>query len=346
MKKLMIVAAAMLSAAALFTGCGKSAKADEFGWYHDYDDAKKVAQKQNKEMLIFVSMDGDDENSKTIKEKVFNTKEFAGTIGKKFVPVNLDFSQKSYAKTTAPQGATDKEQKAADAYAAKLKKDMAVATMYNVKMTPAVYIATKDGYYVSFIDYDATLDTAEAYAKMLDDKNAEIKIVNDMVAATKKGSNTEKVKAIDALYEATDSSYRPLLADIYRKVPDLDKKNESGLVSKYILATANADAISLYGAGDYPAAAKKFADAGANAKISKEDKQQAYYTAGYLLGSTGSTDYAVITGYLQSAYDADPESEHAAMIKQTMEYVKSLMPAPDASAPADNKKTETDKKTK
>jgi thioredoxin-related protein len=314
---------------------GKRDKPDEFGWYHDYDEAKKVAVRRNMPILLFISMTGEDDDSAALKEKVFNTKEFKDSVAGDFVPVNLDFSQTSYKKTVASEGATDKEQKAADAHAAKLKKDMQVATMYNVQMTPAVYLATKDGYYVSFIAYDKTIDTPAAYTQMLEGRTADIKKISDMADAAKKGSGVEKVKAIDALYEATDNNYRPLLSDMYREVPELDKKNESGLVSKYVLATANSDAIRLYSDGDYAGAAKVFAAAGASGKLDKNDVQQAYYTAGYLLGSTGSQDYATITTYLQASYDAEPESEHAAAIKQTLDYVKSMASAADTGAKPD-----------
>lgn len=343
-KKLIIiiasVAAALVAVAAVvffvvLPMTKKADKADQFGWYHDYDTAKKVAVRQDKSILLFVSMAGEDEHSAELRDKVFNTKEFKTGVSKDFVPVNLDFSQESYKKTVAPEGATDKEQKAADTYAAKLKKDMSIASMYNVQMTPAVYVATKDGYFVSFIEYDASVDTPDAYVKMLAGKSADIKKVNDLAAAAKKGSGADRVKAIDALYEATENNYRQLLVETFRQVPELDKKNETGLVSKYVLATANADAMKLYGSGDYAGAAKTFADAGAGGKLANSDKQQAYYTAGYLLGSTGSTDYDTIIAYLQASYDADPQSEHAANIKQTLEYVKSMAPAAKAQAEKD-----------
>jgi thioredoxin-related protein len=313
---------------------GKRAKPDEFGWYHDYDEAKRIAAKQNMPILLFVSMTGEDDDSATLKEKVFNTTEFKDAVADAFVPVNLDFTQAAYKKTVASEGATDKEQKAADAYAAKLKKDMQVATMFNVQMTPAVYLVTKDGYYVSFIAYDKTIDTPAAYTQMLEDRTADVKKVNDMADAVKNSSGVEKVKAIDALYEATDNKYRLFLEDMYRKVPELDKKNESGLVSKYVLATANSDAVRLFGEGDYAGAAKVFGDAGAGGRLDKNDVQQAYYTAGYLLGSTGSHDYAAITAYLQASYDADPESEHAGDIMRTLDNVKAMASAEAAAAQA------------
>jgi len=314
----------------------KSVKADEFGWYHDYDAAKKLARKENKSILLLVSETGEDKDSKTLKDTVLNTKEFTTAAKKNFVLVNIDVTQDEYKKTVAADNATEKEQKSADDNAAKFKRNMQILSQYRTQMTPAVYISTKDGYFVSYIDYDSSEATPEAYLKILTDKTEDIKKVNDLAAATDKSSGIEKVKAIDALYEATDQNYRDFLVDVYREVPDLDKKNESGLVSKYVLATANSDAIELYGKGDYPGAAKVFADAAVGGRLDKDDAQQSYYTAGYLLGSVGSQDYATIIAYLQAAYNADPESEHASSIQQTIDYVKKLESAAGSAKPGDS----------
>lgn len=335
-----IIAAAAVVVFVVLPLTKNSAKTDEFGWYHDYDAAKKLASKENKSVLLLVSETGEDEDSKTLKDSILNTKEFTAAAKKDFVLVNIDVTQAEYQKTVAPENATEKEQKTADANAAKFKRNMQILSQYRTQMTPVVYIATKDGYFVSYIVYDSSITTPDAYLKMLATKNEDIKKVNDLAAAAGKGSGIEKVKAIDTLYEATDENYRDFLVDVYREVPDLDKKNESGLVSKYVLATANSDAVRLYTEGDYPGAAKIFADAAAGGKLSKDDAQQSYYTAGYLLGSVGSQDYATIIEYLQKAYDANPESEHAAAIKQAIDYVKSTAPSSDAKTEAGDSSAE------
>jgi hypothetical protein len=344
-KKIIIIAvsaaAAVIAAAAaiifvVLPLTKNSVKADEFGWYHDYDTAKKLALKENKSILLLVSETGEDKDSKTLKDTVLNTKKFTDSARKDFVLVNIDVTQTEYKKTVAAENATEKEQKSADDNAAKFKRNMQILSLYRTQMTPAVYVSTKDGYFVSYIVYDASVNTPDAYLKMLADKTDDIKKVNDLAAAAEKNTGVGKVKAIDALYEATDQNYRDFLVDIYREVPDLDKKNESGLVSKYVLATANSDAIELYSKGDYPGAAKIFADAAAGGKLNKDDEQQSYYTAGYLLGSVGSQDYTTIIAYLQAAYNADPESEHAPSIQQTIDYVKSMESAAGNAKTADS----------
>ena len=81
-----------LAIAVFFIGCSASTKAGKNGWYVDYDEAKKAAQKKNKNLLIFFSVVDNDEESRTLKEKVFDTKEFVSALSKRFILVNLDFS--------------------------------------------------------------------------------------------------------------------------------------------------------------------------------------------------------------------------------------------------------------
>ena len=86
---------AIIGAAAIatfFAGCSASAKVVKNGWYVDYDEAKKTAQKKNKNLLILFSVDDNDEESRTLKEKVFDTKKFVSALSKRFILVNLDFS--------------------------------------------------------------------------------------------------------------------------------------------------------------------------------------------------------------------------------------------------------------
>ena len=54
-----------LAIAVFFTACSVSTKVDKNGWYVDYDEAKKAAQKKNKNLLIFFSVVDSDEESRT-----------------------------------------------------------------------------------------------------------------------------------------------------------------------------------------------------------------------------------------------------------------------------------------
>jgi hypothetical protein len=95
----------------------------------------------------------------------------------------------------------------------------------------------------------------------------------------------------------------------------LDPKNESGALGKHLLALANGTATDAFLQQDIQGASGAFAAVAENSYLTPDEKQEAYYTAAYLLAQAGTTDYASIRTFAQQAYDAAPESEHADMIK-------------------------------
>lgn len=345
MKKTLIAAVLIAAAVLGLAGCSKAAKADEYGWYHDFDAAQNIAKRQNKNLFLLISRSGDDEDSADAKLKIFNTKEFIANVSKDFVPVNLSFTQADYQNTIAAEGATAKEQKAADKRAEQLKKDELIVNRYIIRVTPAIVLLTKEGYAICTIPYDRDITTPEAYAAVLAGKQENVKKFNDLAAAVKKGSSKEKVAAIDALYEATEEQFRLNLYDLYKQVPDLDKKNETGLLNKYIIQSAMGKSYYLIEDRDVINAAKVFADTGADERLTLEERQQMYYSAGYVLMQTSNSDYELIIGYLQSAYDVNPNGDLAPTIKQIIESVKQQQ-AVYGNKPAENSKTNSQEQQK
>ena len=140
--------------------------------------------------------------------------------------------------------------------------------------------------------------------------------------STKKGSNIEKVRAIDALCKETPEKYRPMLIELTKTIPELDKNNETGLCSKYIVDAAESKAIELYSKGDIAGAVQSYISACENKFIEPTEKQECYYMAAYLLASTGSDDYQVILSYLDSALAACPEGDKVQYINSAIDYYK------------------------
>ena len=103
--------------------------------------------------------------------------------------------------------------------------------------------------------------------------------MNQKVALTSKGSNLDKVKAIDELFESQDELYRPLLIDLYKKIPSLDKENSSGLVPKYIREIANAEAFESLIKFDFESAVNTYIKAAEDKRNTPEDKQYLYTLA-------------------------------------------------------------------
>ena len=146
--------------------------------------------------------------------------------------------------------------------------------------------------------------------------------MKEFIAAIQKGSKQEKLAAIDNLYENTEIIYRVFLADLIDKYVEMDKDNESGLLSKYLFAQADANASNLYMSGDLLGATKSYVDICSNPNLEADYKQQAYYMAAYIMSIS---DYATILDYLNLSIKANPESESVDSINQVIEYLKSMI---------------------
>ena len=308
-----------LAIAVFFICCSASSKPGKNGWYVDYDEAKKAAQKKNKNLLIFFSVVDNDAESWTLKEKVFDTKEFVSALSKRFILVNLDFSA---APSDDDEEQSEKQKKEAEERQRKIDYMGYVASLYNVDSIPSVFLATKEGYCAAKVETSDEDLTPEAYIKLIESKTADLDTINTLVDAVRAASGVEKARAIDALSEATDDTRRLLLADLFRTIPSLDPNDETGLVGKYLLLTAVFDASTFYMRRDFDSAIQALISAAEDKRLDGRDRQHAYYYAGELLTTTGSTDYKAVFDYFQKAYDADPESEYAPRIAKMLVALK------------------------
>lgn len=329
--------------AALFTvamtGCSKKIT----GWTNDYEAAKKYAAKEGKNIFLFFSGDDWDGQSATFKTNIANTEEFISTIEKDYVLVNLDFSQDEYsAADVDPDKATKDEKKKAEAVTKKYDELERVATLYNVQSYPSVYLTTPEGYVIANIPFDATITTTADYALKVTEKSEDVEKFTALARAVTSAKKLDRVKAIDELYEATDQNYSGLMSDLMREVPTLDKDNETGLVGKYEMQVAYLDAIEKAKNGDSDAASQIFVDACEKGHFDNATKQEAYYTAAYVLAASGNMNYVKMLDLLQKAYDADPQSDHAEEITRTTEAVKSMQAQEEAQKAAEGPATEQD----
>ena len=94
MSKKFIAALLILFALSLFISCGK-AKNDEYGCFQTMDQALKNAQKNNQEVLVIVTMQGDDDLSQSFVSDILSTKEFKNEILPSYSVILMDFSQSS-----------------------------------------------------------------------------------------------------------------------------------------------------------------------------------------------------------------------------------------------------------
>lgn len=292
---------------ALLVSCGTAAKTDANGWHHDFDAAKKIAQKQHKNILLVFSNARAyaTERNTVLQETVFKRKEFVDAVSDTLVLVNINFSD--------------------DESAAQREKKAQLVLMYNIVDMPAVFLLTGEGYYLAQLIYDSAYNSPELYARMVKERQTENETISSAVEVLKKSRGAEKVRALNALYERMPNGYGWCLLDVIRSVPTLDKKNETGLVPKYVLEAATADALFAFSKQDVAGAAQCFVDAAMSKKLDAEHVQQAYYLAGTMLASGGSTDYDAILRYFQLSCNAAPESMHAENIRQTITHLETLI---------------------
>ena len=323
MKKLFNFVAAVFAVSFVLAGCSKneektvrkpSENIDSSTWIDNLIDGKAVAEKEDKKIFLFFSGDDQDQSSAELKGKIFNLDGFISEMTKKYVLVNLDFSNSLFDKASADPLASEEEKAEAAALWVKLEENMRDAGLYNIQATPSFFILTKEGYVIKELFFDQKPQTVDEVFKALDLLADEIAEYDNLLASARSGKTDDRLAAINRLFEKTEPQLRYLLSDFCEEYIKLDKKNSTGMVGTYVIALANSRAVQHYFDQDPLAASEEFAAAAKSKYLSPEEKQQALYTAGYLYANSGTDDAAKIKDYLKKAYDAAPESAYAESI--------------------------------
>lgn len=309
MKKITLVLAAALSL--LLTSCGKI---DSSKWLVNLEDGKKAAQAEDKKILLFFSTD-EDGYSKDLKDGLFQTPEFLTALTAEYVLVNLDFSTARFQSVIPSQDMSKSEIKTLQENQKKLDADMKWTTFYDLEMTPAFFVLTKEGYVLSKLDFvDESMDL-DSFNGMIGAKAEKIQTVSDLFVKIAGSEGVEKAKATEELFNETDPGYRDLLTPLFRDAVKADEKNESGVIGTFLLSIASRESMEKYLAEDTDNIYVPFEEVSENPILTPSEKQQALYMAGYLLASSGSMDYAKVKDFFQRAIEANPDDEHAAYLK-------------------------------
>ncbi|MBP5695560.1 MAG: thioredoxin family protein [Treponema sp.] len=296
-------------------------------WYTNFDEASAKAKKSGKNIFLLFSGDDWDNTSAGFKADVLQTDEFAKEIGKKYVLLNLDFSQDEYAKTEVEENATEEEKTAAQEIATRYQEKEKLVLEYHVQQYPAVFITTPEGYYIDSINYDASFTDFPKFYEKFKDHQGLIDKANGFMQAIKKAKGKDKVLAIDAFYESTPVDYQPLLVPMFKEVPSLDEENETGLLGKYELAQAYIQSFEIANEGNVDGAVSVITSVADNPALhlDKDQKQMAYYTGAYILSLSGSHDFNKVLDLLQKAYDASPNGIHAKDVQSAKGYTENLI---------------------
>ena len=310
---------AVLGAAAL-SSCSKVS-----AWSTEYDTAAATARKLNKTVMVLFSGDDWDGISSQYKKDVFEKKEFLSAYKDTNVFVNIDFSQEEYGKSIVDEGASEKEKAEADKIAEAFKKKEAFAATYNLQQYPSLYILSKEGYVLQVIPYSENVNTLESVnAEISNGAEKRTALLNLIQTLNDAEGNIDKAYAVDALFEATEDSYRAPLAELFVKIKDYDKENSTGLLGKYEVQEAYLNAGDYMKNGNIEGAVALFMQLAETGHLDAEQKQEVYYTASFILANTGSDDYDRMISLLEKSYEFAPNSLHGNDITDTIKEVKRM----------------------
>ena len=313
-------------AVSLFTSALVFAAAPVFalgnnGFYADMDSGLAAAKKSSQSVLVFITQDGEDELSASFMETV-RSDEVQSQVASKYALVHMDFSQSAFQKTVVRDADSKEVQEEAKKAADVMQKNSRFAALINPEFTPAVYMFTAEGYYVSHLVLKGD-EKAEGFMAALKADEVKLNAIREMIAKTKVGKPLEKVSAIDALFEATQPEYRFFLIDLVNEAINLDKKNKSGLMSKYIITRTEYDAMICFYDNNASGAVNAYVKAAKEKFLSAEEKQQAYYMAALVMvKSSGPERLPMIINYLEKSLEAAPKSAVASKVKDNLDYLK------------------------
>ena len=313
-------------AVSLFTSALVFAAAPVFalgnnGFYADMDSGLAAAKKSSQSVLVFITQEGEDEFSASFMETV-RSDEVQSQVASKYALVHMDFSQSAFQKTVVRDADSKEVQEEAKKAADVMQKNSRFAALINPEFTPAVYMFTAEGYYVSHLVLKGD-EKAEGFMAALKADEVKLNAIREMIAKTKVGKPLEKVSAIDALFEATQPEYRFFLIDLVNEAINLDKKNKSGLMSKYIITRTEYDAMICFYDNNASGAVNAYVKAAKEKFLSAEEKQQAYYMAALVMvKSSGPESLPMIINYLEKSLEAAPKSAVASKVKDNLDYFK------------------------
>ena len=288
--------------------------------------AALYALRANKKVLVFFSDDKDGISDKMFGE-FLNDEHFIKTLEKDFALVKIEFSDARFKVVNDAESvlydkedATAEEKETAAKIVNEMLDDMNLARLYNVETTPGFFIVSKEGYIVKKLPVAQECSKSDFELLLADSKKDIFQFDADM-RNIKKLRGTEKVLAIDAFFEKTPLDYRFMISDLSQMIVDEDPKNASGLVGKHMIVLANNRATDFFINQDADSASKEFETVAANPILTPSERQQTYYTAGYLLAQSGSYDYDRIKALFQKAYDAMPDSDYSQKLVEMIDLV-------------------------
>jgi len=313
MKNVFKIFAFTFLALAFLSGCSKRIVKDDYGIYSDFDSTLNAAKKSGKKILLFftnVESKGHDEK---IINDVLHASDYKELLGEEFETCCIDYSKSRFSK------------KSENFDEARNERDMKVAVIYGIDTTPSVLVLTKQGYVISSITY-LPVENPSEFKKVIEFDRESIDDMEKLLSNLEAAKGLDRVQIIDQLYEQTKANFRYQLRALSDEVLKLDKKNESGLVGKYLLARASTKAMDCYISREPDKAVECYLEPLKSKFLSVEEKQRSYFAAAYI---TGKNDPSIensekIIEYLTKTMQLDenaPISERCKLLLERQEKI-------------------------
>ncbi len=313
-----------------FASCGGK---NSNGWYTDFEAAKKAAKSRNKDIVLFVNSVYDAPETSDGVNLLIGTPEFTKAVSEDFVCVHFDFSKIPEVMGQNPASLTGSEQKALEKKQKAMTEQFSYANIYGVRGTPELSMITKEGFYVTSVNFDYLNTSVSGYKDLLYMEIGPLQDFKALLASARKGSLESRMDSYDSILKSADEIRRRCFRPLWKEAVSLDRNNVSGLLGEFVIESAHLDATSIMlEKRDFAASSKVYENAAANEKITDEERQELLFFAAEPYRVSVPVNYGEITRLLNAAIEAAPEGKFADGIRTRLSEVEADREQHEASA--------------
>lgn len=317
MKKTLLLITALF-ASLFLVSCGKKTLLDEHGCFESIEEAVNSASKSKKDILLFITQ-CPSETCDAFTQAIFASDLFKEDFSKNYTIAHIDFGESFAEKTLNAES-----EKISQRYSEALFSNSVMATCLSTAYIPAAYLLTSEGYYIADLNYSGDTSTAIDLKTKLDAVKEKAQNIHSHLAATKTGTVSNKMEAINWFYENISPEYIYTYVPLFYEGCNLDKKDESGYVSKFYVKYAILDAVKFAQINDIATAVASLEAAAKSGKLKGPEKQEVLYQAGAFLLQNEMGDYETIANYFEAAILANPEGEVVPQLQYVVDYLRIL----------------------
>lgn len=270
------------------------------GWIEDFDKAKEIAAKQDKDILM--NFTGSDwcRWCKKLHAEVFGEEEFIEKASENFVLLELDNPHDKSLVT--PETRKQNEQ---------------LVEEYGVEVYPTIYLATSDGKPYARTGYRQ--GGVEAYLDHLEKLRSSGRNISQLMSKAEQPEidNIQKAKLIDqALKQVSPEFIKPFYSEYVDQIIALDSNNQAGLKEYHMVNKRMWDAEEDLKSGNVSAALEKIDAVIEEFDLQGEIAQEVYYFKAFVQNNNGDTDASLAS--LKKSYKAAPDSDFGKNVRQTI----------------------------